>query len=310
MSNIIPFDFEGSSIRLVDLEGSPWFVAMEVAAVLEYSDAFEMTKRLDDDEKQNLQIAGFGPRGVTVISESGLYSAILSSRKPEATKFKKWVTAEVLPSIRKTGSYTASKATPSPVRLAYDAAKAFPPLFRVARLLGCDKNAAAISANQMVRKLTDVNLLEGLGQVHLEAEKQDTQFFTPTELGKRIGASARWREPAPGRGWDADEAGRCLGSDRCRPRIRPNPGHRQEARQRCPDSAGEVEPQCAALARQRKGGRVNSLEKNTRFAPSAIRTRTATVLADLKKGETGMRLDPHPASVTRNPSDKETNHAE
>ena len=191
MSNIIPFDFEGSSIRLVDLEGSPWFVAMEVAAVLDYSDAFEMTKRLDDDEKQNLQIAGFGPRGVTVISESGLYSAILSSRKPEAAKFKKWVTAEVLPSIRKTGGYTAPKASPSPVRLAYDAAKAFPPLFRVARLLGCDKNAAAISANQMVRKLTDVNLLEGLGQVHLEAEKQDTQFFTPTELGKRIGASAR-----------------------------------------------------------------------------------------------------------------------
>ncbi|MNX66621.1 hypothetical protein D3C86_977210 [compost metagenome] len=98
---------------------------------------------------------------------------------------------EVLPSIRKTGSYVAPKAAPSPVRLAYDAAKAFPPLFRVARLLGCDKNAAAISANQMVRKLTDVNLLEGLGQVHLEAEKQDTQFFTPTELGKRIGASAR-----------------------------------------------------------------------------------------------------------------------
>ena len=114
MNNIIPFDFEGSSIRLVDLWGSPWFVAMEVAAVLDYSDAFEMTKRLDDDEKQNLQIAGFGPRGVTVISESGLYSAILSSRKPEAAKFKKWVTAEVLPLIRKTGSYTAPKAAPRP----------------------------------------------------------------------------------------------------------------------------------------------------------------------------------------------------
>ncbi len=191
MNNIIPFDFEGSSIRLVDLEGSPWFVAMEVAGVLDYSDAEAMTRKLDEDEKQNLQIVGFGPRGVTVISESGLYSAILSSRKPEAVKFKKWVTAEVLPTIRRTGIYTAPKAAPSPVRLAYDAAKAFPPLFRVARLLGCDKNAAAISANQMVRKLTDVNLLEGLGQVHLEAEKQDTQFFTPTELGKRIGASAR-----------------------------------------------------------------------------------------------------------------------
>ncbi|VTU37149.1 BRO-N domain-containing protein [Variovorax sp. PBL-E5] len=220
MSNVIPFDFEGSSIRLLDLEGSPWFVAMEIAAVLDYSDAFEMTKRLDDDEKQNRQIAGLGSpsggRGITLINESGLYSAILGSRKPEAAKFKKWVTAEVLPSIRKTGSYTAPKAAPSPVRLAYDAAKAFPPLFRVARLLGCDKNAAAISANQMVRQLTDVNLMAGLGQIHLVAEKQDTQFFTPTELGKRISTSARGvnlllaesgMQMKCGDTWEATEAG-------------------------------------------------------------------------------------------------------
>ncbi|MGJ7490200.1 BRO-N domain-containing protein [Variovorax sp. ZT4R33] len=217
MNNIIPFDFEGSSIRLLDLEGSPWFVAMEIAAILDYSDAEAMTRKLDDDEKQNLQIVGFGPRGVTVINESGLYSAILSSRKPEAAKFKKWVTAEVLSAIRKTGSYTAPKAAPSPVRLAYDAAKAFPPLFRVARLLGCDKNAAAISANQMVTKLTDVDLMAGLGQIHLEAEKQDTQFFTPTELGKRIGASARGvnlllaeagMQMKRGDVWEVTEAGR------------------------------------------------------------------------------------------------------
>lgn len=191
MNIIIPLSFEGFSIRLLDLEGSPWFVAMEVAVVLDYSDAFEMTKRLDDDEKQNLQIAGFGPRGVTVISESGLYSAILSSRKPEAAKFKKWVTAEVLPSIRKTGSYTAPKAAPSPVRLAYDAAKAFPPLFRVARLLGCDKNAAAIAANQAVMGLTQVNLMQSLGHTHLEAENQESRYYTPTEIGREIGTSAR-----------------------------------------------------------------------------------------------------------------------
>lgn len=191
MSNIIPFNFEGSSIRLVDLEGSPWFVAMEVAAVLDYSDSEAMTRKLDDDEKQNLQIVGFGPRGVTVISESGLYSAILSSRKPEAAKFKKWITAEVLPSIRKTGGYIAPKAAPSPVRLAYDAAKAFPPLFRVARLLGCDKNAAAIAANQAVMGLTQVNLMQSLGHTHLEAENQEGRYYTPTEIGREIGTSAR-----------------------------------------------------------------------------------------------------------------------
>lgn len=192
MSNIIPFSFEGCSIRLVDLEGSPWFVAADIAAALDYRMASDMTRMLDDDEKatQTVRTVG-GDQELTVINESGLYSAILKSRKPEAAKFKKWVTAEVLPSIRKTGSYTAPKATPSPVRLAYDAAKAFPPLFRVARLLGCDKNAAAIAANQAVMGLTQVNLMQSLGHTHLVAENQEGRYYTPTEIGREIGTSAR-----------------------------------------------------------------------------------------------------------------------
>lgn len=71
-----------------------------------------MTCRLGDDEKQNLQIVGFGPRGVTVINEAGLYSAIMGSTKDEAKRFKRWVTHEVLPSIRKTGSYSAKPSRP------------------------------------------------------------------------------------------------------------------------------------------------------------------------------------------------------
>ncbi|MDX3943889.1 Bro-N domain-containing protein, partial [Pseudomonas aeruginosa] len=78
----------------------------EIAEILGYSDAYEMTKRLDDDEKQNRQIAGFGPRGASTINESGLYSAIIGSNKPEAKPFKRWVTHDVLPSIRRTGSYS------------------------------------------------------------------------------------------------------------------------------------------------------------------------------------------------------------
>lgn len=110
MSNIVPFVFEGHKVTVVkDDDGALHFVAKEVAEILGYSDAYEMTKRLDEEEKQNRQIAGFGNRGVTVISESGLYDAILGSNKPEAKPFQKWVRAEVLPSIRKTGSYTHQK---------------------------------------------------------------------------------------------------------------------------------------------------------------------------------------------------------
>jgi prophage antirepressor-like protein len=116
-NGLIPFSFESREIRVVMLEQSPWWIAMDVAGVLEYSDTEAMTRRLDDDEVRNLQIVGFGHggRGVTVINESGLYSAILGSRKPDAKKFKKWVTSEVLPSIRKTGSYTLPGMQPLPI---------------------------------------------------------------------------------------------------------------------------------------------------------------------------------------------------
>lgn len=103
----IAFNFQGNRLfNVVLINDEPWFIAIEVADILEYSDAHEMTKKLDDDEVQNRQIAGFGNRGVNLINESGLYSSILTSQKPLAKPFKKWVTSEVLPSIRKTGQYS------------------------------------------------------------------------------------------------------------------------------------------------------------------------------------------------------------
>lgn len=103
------FNFNGVELRGLLIDGEPWFIALDVAAVLEYSDGEAITRRLDNDEIQNLQIVGFGNRGLNIINESGLYSAILVSRKPEAKAFKKWVTSEVLPTIRKTGSYETPK---------------------------------------------------------------------------------------------------------------------------------------------------------------------------------------------------------
>lgn len=112
--NIIPFNFESKKIRVVEINGEPWFVAADIAAQLEYSDAEAMTRRLDADEKKNLQIVGFGNRGASVVNESGLYAAIIGSKKPEAKIFKKWVTSEVLPSIRKNGGYISGQETDDP----------------------------------------------------------------------------------------------------------------------------------------------------------------------------------------------------
>ena len=105
--DVTAFDFESQPVRVFEQDGEPWFVAKDIAEALGYTDAWNMTRRLDEDEFQNLQIRGFGNRGVSLVNESGLYAAILGSSKPAAKRFKKWVTAEVLPSLRKTGQYGA-----------------------------------------------------------------------------------------------------------------------------------------------------------------------------------------------------------
>ena len=101
------FKFNGLDIRAISKDSEPWFIAKDIAEILDYSDAHKMTSKLDVDDVLNLQIGGFGNRGVNIINESGLYSAILRSSKPEAKQFKKWVTSEVLPQIRKTGQYNS-----------------------------------------------------------------------------------------------------------------------------------------------------------------------------------------------------------
>ena len=105
-SNVIPFRFGEQEVRAQLLDGQPWLVANDVSAALQYSEASAMTRHLDDDEKglSIVQTPG-GDQEMLVINESGLYSAILRSRKAEAKRFKKWVTAEVLPAIRKHGRY-------------------------------------------------------------------------------------------------------------------------------------------------------------------------------------------------------------
>ena len=108
---IIPFEYENNEIRIIqDSLGEPWWFAKDVCRVLDIVDSSQAVERLDDDEKliRTLYVSGQN-REMWTINEPGLYSLIVRSNKPEAKQFKRWITHEVLPSIRKTGKYQVGK---------------------------------------------------------------------------------------------------------------------------------------------------------------------------------------------------------
>ncbi|WP_419783474.1 Bro-N domain-containing protein [Maridesulfovibrio sp.] len=108
MSSLIPFDFDGSAVRVVMKDLAPWFVAKDVCQCLDIANHKDAVSRLDEDERDGVGITDpLGRRQVaTCISESGLFCLIFTSRKEEAKRFRKWVTSEVLPALRKHGTYT------------------------------------------------------------------------------------------------------------------------------------------------------------------------------------------------------------
>ena len=104
------WNYESSEIRTVQINGEPWFVLSDVCKVLELSSPHKVAERLDGDEKGRNQIPTLGGvQEMAVVNESGLYTVILRSDKPQAKPFRKWVTSVVLPSIRKTGSYSVQQ---------------------------------------------------------------------------------------------------------------------------------------------------------------------------------------------------------
>ena len=124
--------YEGNQIRVRKIEDEVWFVAKDVCKVLEIKNSRDALYSLDDDEKGVVLTDTPGGRQKMLnVNEFGLYSLIFKSRKPEARKFKRWVTHEVLPSIRKTGSYgapqtlAASSATDESIQILKNKALAF-----------------------------------------------------------------------------------------------------------------------------------------------------------------------------------------
>lgn len=115
MNNIKIFENkEFGEIRTVMVDGAPWFVGKDVAGALGYADSTGAVRKRTDEEDRGVakMDTPSGAQELVIINESGLYSLILGSKLPSAKQFKRWVTSEVLPSIRKTGTYSTVKQIP------------------------------------------------------------------------------------------------------------------------------------------------------------------------------------------------------
>ena len=118
MSNIQIFNYQSNEVRTVEMGGEPWFVLKDVCNILGISKHRDTAARLDADERGSVEVDTLGgTQQVIAVNESGLYHVILRSDKPEAAPFRKWVTSEVLPSIRKNGGYIAGQEQLTPEEL-------------------------------------------------------------------------------------------------------------------------------------------------------------------------------------------------
>lgn len=159
-NNVLDFQFEGHDVRAIAIDGEPWFVGKDVAEALGYKNQRDAIKKQVEVEDKRPNVAiydGRQNRKMTIINESGMYSLILSSTLPSAKKFKKWVTSEVLPSIRKNGGYIYGQESMSEDELL---------------------SRALILANSRILSLESKN-------EQLEEEKQDVTFLSELFVGSK-----------------------------------------------------------------------------------------------------------------------------
>lgn len=186
--NLQTWNYESSEIRTIEKDGEPWFVGKDVADILEYTNTAKAVRdHVDDEDKLTERIVLSGQnREVIFINESGLYSLILSSKLPNAKKFKRWVTNEVLPSIRKHGAYMTEQT-----------------LERIKALEVKEMNARVRMSNQFL-KLANVDTSMSkdykailiaksaqvlAGEEILPLPKAQQKMYTATEIGNMFGVS-------------------------------------------------------------------------------------------------------------------------
>jgi len=198
VSEIVPFSFDRLQVRvIVDLEGNPWWVAADVCAVLGIANVSDALTRLDVHDIGTADVvdsAGRRNPNTKIISESGLYTLLIRSRRPEAKPFRRWVTHEVLPALRRTGSYTVGQeVAPEPVVDPLDALQNMLDRLRQNRDMAVRALTGVADLNERVTAIeSSPNWCTATGWAQRRGWAQ-TDLKSLARLGKRAAALARLR---------------------------------------------------------------------------------------------------------------------
>lgn len=172
-------------VRTVEIDGGVWFVAGDVCGCLALNDVGQAVSRLDEDEKltRTLYVSGQN-RNVWTINESGLYALVMTSRKTEAKAFRKWVTSEILPSIRKTGSYSMKHEVPQLNVMVSEMAESKEALLKLFPAIPHD--IAAVQCFNEVEKKYNVELTYLRKAIPANTTGDSDCYMKPTDLAKEL----------------------------------------------------------------------------------------------------------------------------
>lgn len=182
MDELKVWNYNNSEVRIVNINNNPWWVLTDVCKVLEIARGSKIAERLEEDEVRQTSLTDSLGReqNTYIINESGLYSVILRSDKPQAKPFRKWVTSEVLPSIRKTGMYATDELLNNPDL----AIKAFTALKEEREKTKALTETVAIQQQQILELKPKASYYD----VVLNCK----DLLSTTEIAKDYGKSARW----------------------------------------------------------------------------------------------------------------------
>ncbi len=188
MTTLIPFQFGTASIRVVEIDGEPWFVGKDVAAALGYADTTNALKQhCRGVAKHHPVLDSLGrTQEARVLNEANVLRLIVNSNLPAAEKFEAWVFEEVLPTIRRTGSYSAGAVRLAPV------AEDFRALHDIAQVAGLTGSAAVIAASNATARRTGENPLALIGMTSIASTIQES-LLTATDIAKEMGLPSAQR---------------------------------------------------------------------------------------------------------------------